>query len=56
MAPKKMGRPTDSPKTAQLTVRFEPYQVQIIDAYCQRHKVTRVEAIRLAVMSLKEKE
>lgn len=56
MASKKMGRPTDSPKTAQITVRFEPDQVKILDDYGQKHGITRVEAIRRAVLLLSENE
>lgn len=56
MTSKKMGRPTDSPKTEQITVRFEPDQIKLLDSYSQRHSITRVEAIRRAVLLLKGKE
>ena len=56
MAAKKMGRPTDSPKTEQVTVRFEPVHMNVLDSFVQKHGITRVEAIRRAVLLLKEKE
>ena len=55
MSPKKMGRPTDAPKITQLGVRFDVDTLAILDDYCKRENVTRVEAIRRAVRLLKDK-
>ncbi len=53
---KKMGRPTDSKKDAQISVRFDPETLEKLDAYCKRRKKARPEAIREAVRMLPEKE
>lgn len=52
---KKMGRPTDNPKPVQIAVRFDKETLQILDAYCEKEKVSRAEGTRRAVRKLKEK-
>lgn len=52
---KKMGRPTDSPKTTQFSVRFDEKTLKILDTYCNKHNLSRPEAVRFAVSELKDK-
>ena len=53
---KKMGRPTDSPKTVQFSVRFDEETLQILDDYCREEKLTRPQGVRKAVRRLKNKK
>ncbi len=50
---KKMGRPTDSKKATQFSVRFDQETLEILDDYCREAKITRPEGVRQAVKSLK---
>lgn len=52
---KKMGRPTDSPKTTQISIRFDAETLNILDGYCQKNGFSRVEAVRKAVAMLEDK-
>ena len=52
---KKIGRPTDSPKKHEIKVRFDDETLEILDNYCEKQKVTRVQGIRDAVKDLKSK-
>lgn len=54
MNKRKMGRPTDSPKTTQISIRFDEETLSILDSYCVKNGVSRVEAVRKAVAMLKE--
>lgn len=56
MTHKKLGRPTTSPKTVQIAVRFDPVTLSILDKYCVQRKVSRAEAVRVAVSRLAKKE
>lgn len=52
----KGGRPTDNPKSAdRKTVRLDNETKQVLDDYCQEHNVTANEAIRTAILLLKDK-
>lgn len=53
---KKLGRPTDSPKVTQISVRFDNETLKILDEYCQQEHLTRVQAIRVAVFRLKKEK
>ena len=55
MATKKMGRPTENPKTDRISVRFDKECVDILNRYCEKENITKVEAIRRAVKSLDNK-
>ena len=55
MTLKKMGRPTDNPKTTQFSVRFDNETLEILDKYCEKNSITRAEGVRKAVRNLKEK-
>ena len=50
---KKMGRPTDCPKTNQLSIRFDNETLKTLDNYCKKENLSRVEAVRGAVRNLK---
>lgn len=52
---KKMGRPTDNPKTAQFSVRFDETTLEILDDFCRKNGMTRPQGVREAVRKLKEK-
>lgn len=53
---KKMGRPTDNPKRHEIKVRFDDITLNILDEYCLKKHVTRVEGVRIAVRKLKDEE
>lgn len=53
---KKMGRPTDSPKTTQFSIRFDEETIEILDAYCNQEKVSRPEGVRRAVRKLRKQK
>ena len=48
-----MGRPTDSPKTTQFSVRFDNETINILDEYCNHENISRPEGVRRAVRKLK---
>ena len=49
---KKMGRPTDSPKNTQFSVRFDSETLQGLDIFCAKNGLTRPQGIREAVKRL----
>lgn len=51
---KKMGRPTDNPKTTQFSVRFDSDTLEILDEYCLKKQLTRPQGVREAVRKLKK--
>ena len=51
-----MGRPTDSPKTVQLGIRFDAPTSEILDTFCKQEKVSRAEGVRIAVRRLKNEK
>lgn len=54
MTEKKIGRPTDNPKTEKITVRLDEDAKDILNKYCNQEKISRVEGIRRGVKKLKE--
>lgn len=52
---KKMGRPTDNPKSIQLAIRFDDKTLKILDNYCENQKLSRAEGVREAVRKLEKK-
>lgn len=56
MSKKKMGRPTDNPKSTQIAVRFDDETLKILDDYCEKEKISRAEGIRQAVRKLEDKK
>jgi len=51
---KKLGRPTENPKPHKLTVRLDNEGLKILDDYCEKKKVKRMEGIRHGVHRLKD--
>ena len=53
---KKMGRPTNCPKSVQIAVRFDKDTLDILDKYCERENLSRAEGTRQAVRKLKDEK
>ena len=53
---KKMGRPTDSPKTRVIRARVDAETVRMLDEYCARKQKTYSETIRDGITRLSEDE
>ena len=51
---KKKGRPTNNPKTSSFNARLDNECVDILNEYCEKHNVTRTEAIRKGIKKLKD--
>lgn len=51
---KKLGRPTTNPKPHKLTVRLDNTGLEILDNYCQKKNITRMEGIRQGIYRLKD--
>lgn len=51
-APRKMGRPTDDPKNFQVVVKLNEDSNQILLDFCEENKVSRSEAVRIAILRL----
>lgn len=54
MPDKKMGRPTDNPKSKPIHVRLDAHSERILDAYCQQENIARAEGIRRGIKKLEE--
>ncbi len=52
---KKMGRPTDSPKTMQFSIRFDSDTLKILDEYCSENQLTRPQGVSEALRKLIKK-
>lgn len=54
---KKMGRPTDDPKRNDLKVRVTDSLYAELSKYCEKHNITKAEAIRkILIQHLNESE
>jgi hypothetical protein len=51
---KKMGRPTDNPKRIKLSVRVDEKTLELLDGYCKRKGITRMEGIRQGIQRLRD--
>ena len=51
----KLGRPTTNPKPHKLTVRVSEKNMQTLDDYCARKKISRADGVRDALECLKDK-
>lgn len=49
---KKMGRPTDNPKSKPIHVRLDAECEQILEEYCKQEKVSRAEGVRAGIKKL----
>lgn len=54
MPEKKMGRPTDNPKTERITIRLDKDSSHILDEYCYENGKGKAEAIRDGIKKLKK--
>ncbi|WP_195276513.1 hypothetical protein [Anaerotruncus rubiinfantis] len=54
MGTKKMGRPTDTPKPHQMTIKFDDECKSIIDSYSEQEHVSKMETVRRGVKKLKD--
>ena len=48
-----MGRPTDNPKSHQMTVKFDDECKEIIEQYSKQEEVSKMETVRRGVKRLK---
>lgn len=55
MPEKKMGRPTDNPKSNPIHVRLDNISLEILDKYCEQEKIKRTEGIRHGIKLLESK-
>lgn len=55
MPEKKLGRPTDNPKSNPIHVRLDKESLFILDKYCEKKCVTRAEGIRNGIKMLEDK-
>lgn len=52
MSSKKMGRPTDDPKTVEVKARITVSTNEKLTEYCKKSGITRAEAIRQGISLL----
>ena len=52
--PKKLGRPTDNPKSISIHVRLDRECEEILKAYCEQEKTSKMEATRRGIKKLKD--
>lgn len=52
--PKKMGRPTDNPKTLPIHIRLDSETEDILRRYCIQEKIPRTEGVRRGIRKLRE--
>jgi len=50
----KMGRPTDNPKPHKVTVRLDEESNTILNEYCQKHSIPKMEGVRRGIKKLKD--
>lgn len=56
MSAAKLGRPSENPRLDKLSVRISKRSKEILEAYCEKHKVNRTEAIERGIGKLAEPE
>ena len=52
MPEKKMGRPTDNPKSKPIHIRLDSECENILERYCEQKSVSRAEAVRRGIKKL----
>jgi len=52
---KRMGRPTDNPKSNPIHVRLDNESLEILDKYCKQKNIKRTEGIRQGIQLLESK-
>lgn len=50
------GRPTDNPKPYKITVRIDEESKSILENYCEKENVSRMEAIRRGIKKLESEK
>lgn len=55
MPDKKMGRPTDNPKSNPIHVRLDNESLEILDRYCKQENIKRTEGIRHGIQLLESR-
>lgn len=56
MSGKKMGRPTDNPKSHKVSIRINDTENQILENYCVKENVSKSEAISRGIRGLEQKK
>ena len=51
---RKLGRPTDNPKSASINIRLDEDTAEILKQYCEEKEVTRTEGVRRGIRKLSE--
>lgn len=54
VAEKKMGRPTNNPKSKPRQVRLDNECYEILEKYCDQENVSQAEGIRRGIKKLKD--
>ena len=52
MVAKKIGRPTNNPKSAPIHIRLDGECEQVLAAYCKQENVPRAEGVRRGIKKL----
>lgn len=52
MVAKKIGRPTDNPKSVPIHIRLDDECEQVLSAYCKQENVSRAEGVRRGIRKL----
>lgn len=53
LAEKKLGRPTDNPKSKPIHVRLDADCDNILERYCKKENIPKAEGIRRGIKKLK---
>lgn len=51
---KKMGRPTNNPKTSRLDIRLDEECIEILEKYSVQENISKTETARRGIKKLKE--
>lgn len=54
MVNKKIGRPTDNPKSSSIHIRIDNESMDILDKYSIQENITKTEGVRRGIQKLKE--
>lgn len=54
MEPRKVGRPTNNPKTKPIHVRLDEECEAILDKYCEQENLSKAESIRVGIRKLSD--
>lgn len=53
LSEKRVGRPTNNPKTAPIHVRLDAESKGILEMYCDQEQIAKTEGIRRGIKKLK---